>query len=731
MGIQYQHFEHYSFRAGENKGDPPASVSSSELDRSFNIENRGLGLATRYGSVVLNVDGSGYPNPIATNPRIMSNSGFSYSSNSYDTIFSAGTLVLRNPTAPVTIATGMTAGYNYQFASDGDVQYFCNGVNNVRYFDPARSLTTSYTAGYGTPAAFNTTPAAAGGHMADGTYEYYVILFDLNTNTRSNPQAASVPAVVAGGGGNGQVTLTNLPLDAESRTSHWIIYRKDPNQYYFFRHVTIAYNASAPTYIDTTATTPRKETIEFNNIRPDVAKVIGLNISQHIMLYAYQNVVTWSKRYRYQDVPTENREILEDNGQYITAIAEFNKATIIWKSSSIYLITGDLNGDYAIRCISKNYGTKSPDTVRVHASGVFFLDQTGRARFLTVTDFSYDDLRDDTDISFKYRKKFAMISDAKRQYCFSIVYENADVSQYWLFAPVDTSGTYCDHVYIFDIGLYKNNQGESAWFDRKYNINMCCATVTGTSTGGYHIHVGDDYGLIWRLNVPSIFYDGAAVVRREGGAALTFGVNTIAVAGAAYGVNQYRGMQVLLYERYTYRELFRSKVVSNTATTFTLQDNIPALTSTDLFLTVGGYLVYFATVNYSRDKGGINTPVQMSVLFDRQYYNSYVQVFTHYDFNQAFNFTYDYLNSSTLLSGTPLADNYDIVLGAALSFYDVAIYGTSSYDAISYDTAKIILRSYYMFNHVSWGVVSREPSQPFGYLGANYYFQPCGDYLGG
>jgi hypothetical protein len=367
----------------------------------------------------------------------------------------------------------------------------------------------------------------------------------------------------------------------------------------------------------------------------------------------------------------------------------------------------------------------------VHPFGVFFLDQTGRQRLLTSTDFSTEDLRDSTDISFKFRRKFAQITDSNRQHCFAVLYENADVSQYWLYAPVDTSSTFCDHVFIFDIGLFKNNQGESSWFDRKYNINMTCACVVGTTAGGQQIQCGDDYGLMWRQNVPSIYYDGADFKRREGGSALTFGANTLAVAGAGFTVNAYVGMQLLIYERYTYRELFRSKITANDATTFTLQTALPALTSLDLFITVGGYLAYFATVNFTRDQAGKNIPVQASLIFDRQYSNSLVQFFVHYDFNQAFNFCYDYLNSTTLLSGTPLADNYSIMLGVVLSYYDVAIYGGSSYDALSYESTPVVLRSYYWFHHVSWGCITREPSQPFGYLGGSFYFQAEGDYIGG
>lgn len=726
MGIPLKKFFHYAFDAGENKGEAPTFFSKSELDRSFNVENRGNGLTTRKGSVVLNVDGSGYPNPIAANPDITSIFNFTYSTSSVEVLYTGGGSIYRSVATPTALKTGLTSGLRFQGQKAGNVFYLTNGTDAVQYYDPARSTTQTYTAGYDTPGTFTATPGAAGS-MANGTYEYYVTWYDSNTDTESNRQAATVSAVVVAGP-NGSVALTLLPIDAEARTTHWRIYRKDPAGFYHYRLASVAYNAGAPNYTDTAAATGTTFVAPNDNDRPDESTAICLH--GNIMVYATGNVVTWSKNYRYQNVPTFNRETFDDNSRSIGKLVSFRDVLVVFKTDSIYIISGDLNrGDYRVKRISGYVGTLSPATVKESPNGIFFLDNQRKPRFINSTDFESDDLREHTDISYKYRRKFAEVDQSALANCHAEMWESSDVSQYRLFVPVSayTASKYPNHCFVYDYGLAQRNGGDSAWFDFRYNINMVCSTVVTTNASGDRsLYVGDDYGLLWNTEVTDTYFDGAQFFRAESAGTITIGATTINISTAAMGVNQFRGMYLFLYNAYTYDVIYQSRVTSNTATQFTLEDTIPALATDNPAVTVGGYLVFFATSHYTHDRAGRNRPFKASVLFSTEFVESNVQFFTHYDFNEAFNYTYSYINTPANPSLTPLADNYTLVAGSTLALYDTAIYDAATYGIALYGTDEFLLRSKYYFNHVSWGCITREPDQPFAYLGATLYYQPKG-----
>lgn len=723
MGISTKSFAHYAFDAGENKGEAPTFFSKSELSRALNVENRANGLEPRFGSSVLNVDPvTGYPTPISGNPIINDIFGITYGSSGFETLFTASDKIYLGAVTPTAIKTGLSVDARFQGEQVGDFFYLTNGVDPVQFFDPNRSLAQTYTAGYDTPAAFTATPSALGGSMTTGTYEYYVVLYDLTTETKSNRQAVAVSAAVVGP--TGSVALTNLPLDPENRSTHWIIYRKDPTGYYHYKLVTIAYNAASPIYTDTFILTGAAEIAPNDNDKPDVSSVI----CQHgnVMVYALGDTITWSKNFRYQNVPTYNREPLIDSSTSITRMISYRKALVIWKTGTMYVIRGDLNGAYTVDKISGELGTLSPKTVQEGPDGIYFLDSKKKPRLINSTDFDSEDLRESTDISYKFRKRFGEISEDALPYCFAVLWDTSLVSEYRLFVPVDTSSLYPNHCYVYDYALSKRNRGDSSWFDFRYNWNLSCAVKVAYTRTQRKLYAGNDYGQILELEVPNQFFDGDEVIRVENSGTVTFGVNTIDCSSLTMGIDQFVGMQLILFNQYTYQEIFRSRITTNTATQFTVEDAIPTLPTTNPFLTVGGYLTYFATAHYTNKRADVCAPFKASVLFGIQYSAAHLQFFTHYDFNDVFNFNYDYINTPANPSLTPLADNYDIVIGQIFSLYDAALYNVGTYGGVLYDTAEFFLNSKYYFKHVSWGVITREPSSPFSYLGATYFYQPEG-----
>lgn len=724
MGVKLDKFSHYTFDSGENKGEAPTFFSKSELYSARNVENRGDGLETRYGCTVFNVNGSGYPSPIVANPTIMSIQAYTYgTSATYDTIYTGGTTIYRDLDSPSVIRTGLSAnGARFQFEIAENIVHMTNGTDPVYFYQPSRSTTGVFTSGYDTPGVFNANAVGAGGSMAAGTYEYFVTWWDSETKTESNIQDAAVSVTTPGA--NSLVNLTNLPIDSESRTTHWNIYRKDPTGNYHYRVAQHPYNAGTPSYTDTAAVTGTTFIAPLDNNRPDPSTCICRH--GKIMVYASGNTFTWSKYYRFQNVPTFNRETLSDNSFRIEKMVSDDGVLIIFKTESIYVVIGDLNGSYTVRQISKNVGTRSPMTVSLSpSSGLFFLDSRKKPRKLTATDYSLDDLREQTDISFKYRKKFDLIRYSDLPYCHAVIWETGAVSQWRLFVAIDTILSYPDHCYVFDYALERRNGGDSAWFDFKYNLSVACSTAAIGDGGEFQLQAGDNYGLLWKLDVANVFYDGDEYRRAEGDGTVTFGVNTVTVSTANNAVDQFVGLQLIIYNRYSYQELFRSRVTANTATQFTLQDNLPTLPTDDPFLTVGGYLTYFATAQYTHDRAGRFRPFKVSALFSRKYAETDVQFFTHYDFNDAFNYTYDYINNPSNPSLTPLTDNYTISVGESGPTYDAAtsLYDTSRYGLSLYGTTEFRLNSKYLPTHVSWGVITREPSSPFGYLGASLFYQ--------
>lgn len=724
VGIANDKFYHYAFDAGENKGEAPTFFSKSELDRTRNVENRGNGLVTRYGSSVLNVDGSGYPSPISGNNNIKSIFYFPYDDPiTHEVLFTSDDKIYRDPASPTSLKSGLTAGLRFQGAKAAEIFYLTNGTDDVQFYDPDRSTTQTYPAGYDQPSAFTAADNTSGtGSVAPGTYEYYVTWYDENTLTESNPQAAAVSVTVTGD----SVQLSNLPIDSNSRTTHWRIYRKDPSGIYYYRHVETAYTPGTPTYLDEDASTGQSYTVATDNFKPDPSTVICLHGSQ--MIYCFSNTVTWSKSFRYQNVPTFNRENLFDESAKIVRAISFRGSLVIFKTNSIYVINGSLEDQtYEVRKISSRIGTLSPDSVAESPDGIFFLDNNKRPRFINSTDFDYEDLRDSTDISYKYRKKFDIIPFSGLENCHGVVWETSAVKQYRVYVPIDSSSNIPNHAYVFDYGLASRNEGDSGWFDFRYNFNLDCSVALQTGTGDKFIYTGDDYGLLWKTEDDTQYYDGDEFWREEGDGSITINVgsNTIDLPDVTMGVNQYAGMQIILYDQYTFDVILRDRVTSNTATQFTLENTIPTLATADPAVTVGGYLTYFATAHYTHDRAGRNRPFKASVLFSQEIEAVDVHFFTHYDFNETFQYTYDYINNTSNNSRTPKADVYLLNIELGVFVYDGvdAVYDTGTYGLSKYGTAEFLLNAYYLFQHVSWGIVTREPSKPFGYVGATLYYQ--------
>lgn len=712
-------FSHYAFNAGENKGEPVTFLSKSELDRALNVENRGLGLGTRFGALVLNTDPvTKYPVPISVGIPTTSGFGFNFGNGSSETLYSRADKIYKNEFLPTVLKTGLTSGRKFQYAKESNICYMTNGIDPAQFYQPGRSTTQTYPVGYDTP----TDPVLSDGgvgSLSAGQYSYYVTLYDQTTITESNRQLNPQNITIAG---SHQIQLDDLPLDLNSRTTHWRIYRRDPTGYYFYDLIQIPYTPLTPSYTDNIPFTGQTRFAPDDNDKPDIATAICMG--EKIMFYGNENVVEWSKPYMYQNVPTYNREVLDDDSNNIQKMLYYKGALIIWKSRSMYSLTGDfLQGLVTVTRMSGTIGTLSPETVKEAPEGIFFLGSDGKPRLITPTDFYMNDLRDTTDIAFKYRQKFSILNPLQYPNFTAVVFTYKEWSQYRLFVSVDTTGNFMNECWVYDFGMARRNGGDSAWFAFKYNINIRCAWVVREQEAVQNIYLGDDYGLLWKTDVEDIYFDGDEFSRLEDDGTVTYGLNTIDCSTATMGTNQYVGLQLILYDAFTFVELYRSRVVSNTTTQFILQDVLPVIPTNNPFITVGGYLTYFGTSWYTHDRAGRCRPHTMSMLLSEDVGEHSVYAFVSYDFYTQFNYVYDYINNPANQSWSPRTDIYLLAVGTVFSTYDISLYDTGRYGDYLYDTAEFQLFNKYLFNHASWGIITREPSRPFIYLGATLYYQ--------
>lgn len=741
-------FQHYAITAGENKGDSPKFNQKSELSFSLNVEIRNGFLSTRYGSSILTRDASsGYPNPLAGNPVGLGNFWHKYGNPAtYEEFSVFGTSIYKGSTSLTAVATGLSSlASRYDAVSAGDIFYITNGIDDVKYYDPKRSTTQFFTAGFDTPGSF-TASAGTAGSMATGRYSYFVTWYDQNTETESNIQDADVAINVVGP--TGSVVLSNLPICSENRVSHWVIYRKDPSGYRWYELATVDYVSTGGTYTDVASTTGIENVAPTDNFKPDPS--IGVCKHGKLMIYYNGDTVTWSKNFRLQDVPTYNRERLLDTSSIIEKIVSFrDDVAVVFKSDSLYVILGDLNDVYSIKAFSKERGTLSPNSVVVTSAGVYFLDSTGKPRFITPTDFSATDLRDDSDISYKFSKRFLQIPPSQYPNCFAVMFDSPNRGQYRLFVPIKLVNGACDYCFVYDEFLARSNQGASAWFAFEYGVQMMSAAIVDTGSGR-ELHVLDNYGLMWKLEDTSRYSDGESFFFEEEEAVITYGANTITISTAAFRVNQLVGVPVSVCDPYTYRTPFKTRITANTGTILTCEDSIPSTLSTSAAINIGGYFCAAISTNFTHNHVGVNRPWRLSQFFDVTYPLSEIQSVVVYDMADVVNYSYSYINNPANPSLTPLADNYgitinnaasrydtaiydadaySIAIGFSVPAYDTAVYNSSEYGAVEYGNVAFFLRNKYYFTTAAFGVVSRKPDAPFGYGGGTLFYQPIGAVL--
>jgi hypothetical protein len=268
----------------------------------------------------------------------------------------------------------------------------------------------------------------------------------------------------------------------------------------------------------------------------------------------------------------------------------------------------------------------------------------------------------------------------------------------------------------------------SSWFDFRIGQEAISSCV-GTTNDGLTLYIGDNFGLIWNGSYRNLYYDGATWDRLEGVGTVTYpSATTLTISPSpAWGVDEFTGIKITLYDKDSCKPFFESKITTNTDDTLTFNSNNNVPLTTDPCISIGGYLTYFATTNFSRNLIGRNRPNRIDAIFSTRNFTDEMFFFTNYDFMLPFNYTNNYFNDPLLSSLSGACDLYPIAVGMTTALYGLAIYGLSTYSWADYNFVSLLLKNIYLFKTISWGCVTRTSGQSFSYLGATMYFQPKGD----
>ena len=125
---------------------------------------------------------------------------------------------------------------------------------------------TVYRWGIVAPAAAPTLADGGAGAMAAGTYRYFVVFVNGNTGARSNPNLNASSIVLAA---NRQVSLTNIPVSADTQVTQREIYRTVANGARYFRAAVIANNTATTLTDNTVDANLSSIEIQFDNIDPN------------------------------------------------------------------------------------------------------------------------------------------------------------------------------------------------------------------------------------------------------------------------------------------------------------------------------------------------------------------------------------------------------------------------------------------------------------------------------
>lgn len=270
------------------------------------------------------------------------------------------------------------------------------------------------------PEAPTTTPAASGGSMADGTYNYKV-LYEWTDNSGQIHRSAvsvAVEAIVSGGGGSGKVTVTIPTLRITAKTSprsevSLVVYRTQAGGSLYQRVTSITsptYNAPGSdtvAYVDTMAdSTLASQEILYTtggileNLAPPASSLIARGKKRIFVVSEEDPHTIWFSKERVIGEGIAFAEGLkigvDPKGGAITALAVMDDKLIFFKKRSLFASSGagpdETGGGTQFSEpdeISVDVGCDDPATVASSDDGLLFKSKKGRYRLTRALQVEY------------------------------------------------------------------------------------------------------------------------------------------------------------------------------------------------------------------------------------------------------------------------------------------------------------------------------------------------------
>jgi hypothetical protein len=247
--------------------------------------------------------------------------------------------------------------------------------------DAARKKLRSTTLeGFGItrPASVPTLAAGAAGGMT-GTFQIRVTYYNSNTGHESSASDSSASQALTAQ----KLSLTNIPVSADAQvTSRKIYIRNTANQTAFRLADTIANNVDTTLTVDVTTsslTILAPNTTE-NDEPPSTAKFAAWFNSY--MFVADDDNIYWSKKDYPESFDGEDYEPIGANdGQKITGLVGYEDVLLIFKSRSVYVLTGKSPVSWRIEPLFTDIGCVSHRSIVVAGGALWWWSEDGPVKW--------------------------------------------------------------------------------------------------------------------------------------------------------------------------------------------------------------------------------------------------------------------------------------------------------------------------------------------------------------
>lgn len=614
--------------------------------QNMNIDKKG-GKSSRRGYLSL------FDLPVQEEVRTLFD--FRQISGNQEVISFADTVIYTWDGASVTaMRTGLTQDKPWFFAQYQDRLYGNNGFDDGFVYDGTNQYAFGLSA-FLAQIGVATNPNVAS--TLDGQYQYVVTKYDANRGAESNPQELTGATIVNVGAINtNEVVIGPFQAKlADEQVTHYRLYRlwiKNnagvTQETQFSRIAELDY----ATYLGTTFTdTGLPSTTLFvetdtgqedeGNTPPPLAKFVVEMFGRLFMVpVSDPSLLIYSRPRRPHAYPSGNFfEAGEGDGAPIVRIEKHGKSILVHKTNGLYVLDDDPTQVAQLRRLS-GIGTQD---IRVSVPDVDNFDYrlTPKGFFrLVPTQFEGSDLREEylgDDISNDEEVIDWNVTDIAT----SFFYQKGASRHVYFFFP--SSANFETKVLFFDVEI----QG---WL--KYKINTDVYSVTDFQDDNESTMIfGDGYGKVWQWDQGSC--DGHEEEPEDANGFVTSATSTTitnADLTAPWTVNVFAGCVFVILDGTGANQ--KSRVISNTADTLTLQTALAIVPDTTSKYSIGAIDAYADEFWNSHQKQYQNLWKRMRwiVPYVRQTGDFQIEISFRKDFGGSFEFQKVLFNVQNLTS---------------------------------------------------------------------------------